>query len=195
MTVARESTKRVLEAIDEFSGPLLGAAIRRQRTWRRLPRDPRIPGGLRADLRDHQLHAELGAPGDAFFKISVEGRPIYTVYIDRPDSIAQNPNAVVKAAQIILALEEWAYAYEQKNRYEYAGGAMIPKVAIGAVRGGTPTKPLHTSALLVRQMLSVEVLDVAANNHRDKFRRIPGSKITAGLPGGLGLHRASRRAL
>jgi acetylornithine deacetylase/succinyl-diaminopimelate desuccinylase-like protein len=104
-------------------------------------------------------------PGDAFFKISVDGRPIYTVYIERPYPIAENPNAVVKAAQIILALEEWAYAYEQRNRYEYAGGTMIPKVAVGAVRGGTPTKPLHTSALCavyidVRIPLHRTILDV-----------------------------------
>ncbi|HKZ50644.1 MAG TPA: M20/M25/M40 family metallo-hydrolase [Dehalococcoidia bacterium] len=86
-------------------------------------------------------------PGDAFFKVTVDGRNIYTPYINRPYKLEENPNAIVKMAQVILALEEWALSYQESNRYEYAGGSMIPKVAIGAVRGGTPWRPLHTSAL------------------------------------------------
>jgi acetylornithine deacetylase/succinyl-diaminopimelate desuccinylase-like protein len=147
--------------VDEFSGP--------QFEGKGLGAEYLVTHGFQADFglicETTNFMVSWAQPGDAFFKITVEGRPIYTVYINRPYAIERNPNAVVKAAQIILALEDWAYSYEQKNHYEYAGGTMVPKVAIGAVRGGTPTKPLHTSALCtiyidVRIPLHRTIIDV-----------------------------------
>jgi acetylornithine deacetylase/succinyl-diaminopimelate desuccinylase-like protein len=84
--------------------------------------------------------------GKAFFKVTVFGLdvPIYTPYIQRPVPIEKNPNAIVRVAPLIQAIEGWAHEYEQKNRYECAGGVIVPRVNIGAIRGGVPYKIART---------------------------------------------------
>src|SRR5581483_5855927 len=80
--------------------------------------------------------------GKAFFKITVFGNdvPIYTPYIPRPTPSEKNPSAIVRMAGVIERIERWAWDYENRNRYECAGGTIVPKVNIGAVRGGVPWK-------------------------------------------------------
>jgi len=103
-------------------------------------------------IADHVLVAEATnfcptwvEAGDLWLKITVRGRGgIYTPYISRPVPIEENPNAIVKAAKIILALEEWAIDFERKNKYEFAGGTLIPKVNIGSIRGGLPYRASNT---------------------------------------------------
>ena len=84
--------------------------------------------------------------GKAFFKITVFGNdlPIYTPYIQRPVEIKNNPSAISRMSIMIQAVEEWAAEYEKKNRYECAGGTVVPKVNIGAIRGGVPWKITKT---------------------------------------------------
>jgi acetylornithine deacetylase/succinyl-diaminopimelate desuccinylase-like protein len=84
--------------------------------------------------------------GKAFFKITVFGDdlPIYTPYIQRPVPIEKNPSAISRMSKVIQAVEDWAVGYEQKNRYECAGGTVVPKVNIGAIRGGVPWKITKT---------------------------------------------------
>ena len=59
----------------------------------------------------------------------------------------QNPNAIVKMSKVITAIEEWAYNYEQRYRYEFPGGTVIPKANIGAIRGGLPYIPEVTAGV------------------------------------------------
>lgn len=84
--------------------------------------------------------------GKAFFKVTVFGDdlPIYTPYITRPTPIEKNPNAIVRMAPLLQRLDEWAYAYERRNRYECPGGVIVPRVNIGAIRGGVPYKITKT---------------------------------------------------
>ena len=84
--------------------------------------------------------------GKAFFKITVFGDdlPIYTPYIARPIPIEKNPSAIVRMAPLIQRIDEWAYDYEQKHRYECKGGVIVPRVNIGAIRGGVPYKITKT---------------------------------------------------
>jgi acetylornithine deacetylase/succinyl-diaminopimelate desuccinylase-like protein len=84
--------------------------------------------------------------GKAFFKITVFGNesPIYTPYIQRTSANAESPNAIVRMAGLIAALEQWAREYEARNRYESSAGTIIPKVNIGAIRGGVPWKITKT---------------------------------------------------
>ena len=84
--------------------------------------------------------------GKAFFKITVFGHdlPIYTPYITRPTPVEKNPSAIVRMGAFIQRIEAWAYEYEQKNRYECAGGVIVPKVNFGAIRGGVPYKITKT---------------------------------------------------
>lgn len=92
--------------------------------------------------------------GKAFFKITVFGddAPIYTPYIPRPTAIEKNPNAIVRMSSFIQRIETWADGYEKRYRYECPGGIMVPKVNIGAIRGGVPwkiTKSVQQCAIYV----------------------------------------------
>jgi acetylornithine deacetylase/succinyl-diaminopimelate desuccinylase-like protein len=112
-------------------------------------------------VADYALVAEgtdfgiVGAEaGKAFFKITVFGddAPIYTPYLPRPVSLEKNPNAIVRMSSLIQHVERWAGEYEKKNRYECTGGVMVPKVNIGAIRGGVPwkiTKSVQQCAIYV----------------------------------------------
>jgi len=84
--------------------------------------------------------------GKAFFKITIFGNefPIYTPYIHRPASLEENPNAIVRMSAFVQRIEEWANEYKEKNRYECAGGIVVPNVNIGAIRGGVPWKITKT---------------------------------------------------
>ncbi|OLC11823.1 MAG: hypothetical protein AUH29_18410 [Candidatus Rokubacteria bacterium 13_1_40CM_69_27] len=84
--------------------------------------------------------------GKAFFKMTVFGDdlPIYTPYIVRPTPVEKSPNAIVRMARLIERLDGWAYDYERRNRYECPGGVVVPKVNIGAIRGGVPYKITKT---------------------------------------------------
>jgi acetylornithine deacetylase/succinyl-diaminopimelate desuccinylase-like protein len=85
--------------------------------------------------------------GKAFFKITVFGHDlgIYTPYIQRPTPIGNSPNAIVRISKVIQLLEEWAFEYEKENRYVCRGGTVVPKVNIGAIRGGVPYKITRTA--------------------------------------------------
>ena len=70
--------------------------------------------------------------------------PIYTPYIPRPNPVERNPNAIVRMAPVLQKLEDWAFEYEKKNRYECKGGVIVPRVNVGAIRGGVPYKITKT---------------------------------------------------
>ena len=78
--------------------------------------------------------AECGA---AWIKVRVKGREIYTPRLQRGKSLQENPNAFVKAAQLILAIEEWAAAYEQRETTEFPWGSIVPKAQVLDVRGSS----------------------------------------------------------
>ena len=125
--------------------------------------------------------------GKAFFKITVFGNdlPIYTPYIQRPVPIEKNPSAISRMSKMIQAVEDWAVEYEKKNRYECAGGTVVPKVNIGAIRGGVPykiTKTVQQCAIYVDVRITPvqEPLDV-----RDELR---GSWTRPGSTGEVELY-------
>jgi acetylornithine deacetylase/succinyl-diaminopimelate desuccinylase-like protein len=84
--------------------------------------------------------------GKAFFKITVYGHDltIYTPYIERPTTIETSPSAIVRMSKFIQAVESWATEYQERNKYACAGGTVVPKVNIGAIRGGVPYKITKT---------------------------------------------------
>jgi acetylornithine deacetylase/succinyl-diaminopimelate desuccinylase-like protein len=118
--------------------------------------------------------------GKAFFKITVFGNdlPIYTPYIERPTPVEKNPSAIVRMAPLIQRIEEWAHRYERAHRYECAGGVIVPRVNIGAIRGGVPYKITKT----VQQCaIYVDVRTTPVQNPLDIREELRG------LVGGLGL--------
>jgi acetylornithine deacetylase/succinyl-diaminopimelate desuccinylase-like protein len=79
------------------------------------------------------VKAECGA---VWLKIRVKGRELYTPRLERGSSgLREHPNAFLKMAHVILALEDWAIKYEQRERHEFPGGTIIPKAQVVDVRG------------------------------------------------------------
>jgi acetylornithine deacetylase/succinyl-diaminopimelate desuccinylase-like protein len=87
--------------------------------------------------------------GKAFFKVSVLGHepPLYTPYVPRRKTIAESPNAIVRASAVIAALEEWAERYERDHTYRSDGGTVVPKVSVNAIRSGVPYKITKTPSI------------------------------------------------
>ena len=77
--------------------------------------------------------------GKAFFKVTVLGDSSrYTPYVTHPERIADHGNALVRVAPVIEALTDWGRRYEVEHEYRFDGGRCVPKVNIGAIRGGQP---------------------------------------------------------
>ncbi|MFC1902587.1 M20/M25/M40 family metallo-hydrolase [Chloroflexota bacterium] len=83
--------------------------------------------------------------GIAHFKITLFGGPtLYAPYINRPYTLKENPNAIVQMGKLMERIEDWALDYERKHTYISPAGTLIPKVNIGAIRGGAPSHPIVT---------------------------------------------------
>jgi acetylornithine deacetylase/succinyl-diaminopimelate desuccinylase-like protein len=79
--------------------------------------------------------------GKLFLKVTVYAGPSrYTPYVSRPVPALKSPNAIVRMAKLIDALEEWADGYEKRYTRKYSGGTVVPKAVIGCIRGGVPHK-------------------------------------------------------
>jgi acetylornithine deacetylase/succinyl-diaminopimelate desuccinylase-like protein len=125
--------------------------------------------------------------GKAFFKVTVFGNdlPIYTPYIERPTPIEKNPNAIVRMAPVLQRLEEWAYEYERRHRYEGPGGVVVPRVNVGAIRGGVPYKITKT----VQQCcLYVDVRITPAQNPLDVREELRDLVAGVGMAGEVELY-------
>ena len=70
---------------------------------------------------------------------------MYTPRLQRPDALADHPNAVVKAAAVGSAIESWAIEFEARRTRETSCGTMAPKAQVGAFRGGIPWRPNRSS--------------------------------------------------
>lgn len=119
--------------------------------------------------------------GKAFFKIGVEGDepPLYTPYLPRPTGIADSPNAIVRASALIQAIEEWAYDYEREHTYECAGGTVVPKVSVNAIRSGVPYKITKTPTIC---QLYVDVRITPQQDPRSVERELREVVERAGVP-------------
>ncbi len=72
--------------------------------------------------------------GDLRLRISVKGRRVYTPRLIRGDAWSENPNPHEKAAHLIVALEEWARRYQEREVMEFWGGTIIPKAQVQQIR-------------------------------------------------------------
>ncbi len=88
-------------------------------------------------------------PGKAHFKVTVHtDQPrYYTPYLPRPTTMTAAPNAIVRAAEVIRAFEEWAHDYERRHTCESESGTVIPKASINAIRAGYPFNVTSTPQL------------------------------------------------
>jgi acetylornithine deacetylase/succinyl-diaminopimelate desuccinylase-like protein len=134
-----------LEPVDEFQGPAhLGKDLGARYA---------IAHGV---IGDAALVAEATGnaigwvqPGKAFFKVTVlGGEPLYTPFTPPEPDPVKNPNAIVRLAPVITALNRWTAEYADRV-YECPGGTVVPKATIGAVRSGRPDKITKSTELAV----------------------------------------------
>ena len=61
--------------------------------------------------------------GKAFFRVDVLGHepPLYTPYLPRPTSRAESPNAIIRATEVIEAIEQWAGAIRARAHLPLRG--------------------------------------------------------------------------
>ena len=83
--------------------------------------------------------------GATYFKVSLSGRNMYTPRLLRTDQLADHPNAIVRAAAVIQAIESWAVEFEARRTTETSSGTMAPKAQVGAMSGGLPWRPNRSS--------------------------------------------------
>jgi acetylornithine deacetylase/succinyl-diaminopimelate desuccinylase-like protein len=84
--------------------------------------------------------------GKAFFKVTIHGEDqFYTPFVPQQQAGPEHPNAIIRAATVIPALQAWACAYEERFRFEGPDGTIVPKAVIGAIRAGNPYHITRTS--------------------------------------------------
>ena len=83
--------------------------------------------------------------GAAYYKITLRGRNMYTPRLLRPEALADHPNAIVKAARVVEAVEAWATEFEAARSGPTPCGDVRPKAQVGAIRGGIPWRPNRSS--------------------------------------------------
>jgi acetylornithine deacetylase/succinyl-diaminopimelate desuccinylase-like protein len=95
--------------------------------------------------------------GVYYYQMTVRGRLMYTPRMVRGESLGDHPNAVVKAAHLIVALEEWAVGYEESRTRMFEGVEVRPKAQVTTVRGNLPWRPAR-SAPLASMVIDVRTL-------------------------------------
>jgi acetylornithine deacetylase/succinyl-diaminopimelate desuccinylase-like protein len=101
--------------------------------------------GVRADYALVAETTNLGLCwyncGAAYYKVTLAGRNMYTPRLLRPERLSDHPNAIVKAAVVVDAIEHWAAAFEASRSGPTPCGEVRPKAQVGAIRGGLPWRP------------------------------------------------------
>lgn len=109
--------------------------------------------------------------GATYFKVTCRGRNMYTPRLERPDSPEDHPNAIVRAAALVGAIEDWAIEYQQRLTHETSSGIMSPKAQVGAIRGGIPWRPNRSSTYAA---LYVDVRTVPGQDISELHRELMG---------------------
>lgn len=132
-----------LAAVDEFSGPRYVGEGFGARTL--------VEHGVLADYALVAETTDFGVTwvesGTAWFQLRFHGRSIYAPRSYRTAAPGDHPNAVVQAASAVGVLEAWGERYERAHRRAYGPHEVVPKVTVGAIRGGAPYSPARTAGL------------------------------------------------
>jgi acetylornithine deacetylase/succinyl-diaminopimelate desuccinylase-like protein len=83
--------------------------------------------------------------GAIYYKVTVRGQNMYTPRLIRNAQLIDHPNAIVKAASVVQAIESWAIEFEAKRTGPTPCGEVRPKAQAGAIRGGIPWRPNRSS--------------------------------------------------
>ena len=83
--------------------------------------------------------------GAAYYKITLRGKNMYTPRLIRGETLATQPNAIVRAASVVELIETWAVDFEVSRTTQTECGMMRPRAQVGAIRGGIPWRPNRSS--------------------------------------------------
>lgn len=147
-----------LEPVDEFRAP--DYSSREFGTRYVISRGAIADYAVVAEATDFRLgYVEAG---NLFLKLTVHGQepPLYNPFVERAGG-GPSPNAIVRLAEVVGKLEPWALEYEKRNTWDGPGGTVVPKVNVGAIRGGLPYKISKTAET------AVAYLDVRLNPEQD----------------------------
>lgn len=107
--------------------------------------------------------------GASYFKVTLRGRNMYTPRLERPERLQDHPNAIVRAAAVVEAVERWAVEVERRRTIETPCGTMAPKAQVGAIRGGIPWRPNRSSTFTA---LYVDVRTLPGEDVRPLHREL-----------------------
>lgn len=98
-------------------------------------------GGVAPDFAIAAEGTDFGvnwaASGYAWFRVSLYGQSIFAPILDHAQTPRDNP--IVRMGKVVEAVTAWAERFEAEHRYESDGGGIaVPKVQVGAIRGGNP---------------------------------------------------------
>jgi acetylornithine deacetylase/succinyl-diaminopimelate desuccinylase-like protein len=127
--------------------------------------------------------------GAAYFKVSLQGTGYYTPRLPPREALKDHPSAIVRMATVIQAIEKWAVEYEERNQVEYPVGIMVPKVAIGAIRGGRPFSPSTGGD---ECSIYIDVRVPPAVSFIDVEKELTGVVLSQGLGGEVELYMARK---
>ncbi|MSP97094.1 MAG: M20/M25/M40 family metallo-hydrolase [Betaproteobacteria bacterium] len=119
--------------------------------------------------------------GIAWFKLTwISDAPrYYGPYLPDRTTMRESPNMIVRAAYAVEILERWGTDYQLKYSYQSSGGPVVPKVFVGAVRGGDPT---GISAAPQVCSLYLGAFTVPDHNPMDLKEEISETLKAAGVP-------------
>jgi acetylornithine deacetylase/succinyl-diaminopimelate desuccinylase-like protein len=83
--------------------------------------------------------------GANYYKVTVRGRNMYTPRLKRGATLREEPNAILKAAHVVTAIETWAVEYTRSHSGMTVCGPVVPNAQVGAIRGGIPWRPNRSS--------------------------------------------------
>jgi acetylornithine deacetylase/succinyl-diaminopimelate desuccinylase-like protein len=174
-----------LEPVDEYPAPIFMA----KEVGTRYVLNRGFVGDFALVAEGTDFHVGWTEAGKAFFKIKIFGDepPVYTPYVTRTSEVS--PNAIVRIVPVIQRIEGWAKEYETKNRYESAGGIIVPRVSIGAIRGGLPYKITKTAQVCA---LYLDVRITPVQNPEQVRREVHEVLAGVGVPFELELYTYRR---
>ncbi len=76
--------------------------------------------------------------GYAIFRIRLFGDEAFTPVTPSPEDHRAHPNPIYRLGDAVAALNDWGRRYEKGARVMTPEGEAVPRVQIGAVRGGVP---------------------------------------------------------
>ena len=140
-------------------------------------------GGVAPDYAISAEGTDFGinwaACGYVDFRISLYGQGVFTPILEHSEALHEHPSPLVRIAPLIEVVQRWARDFEVRHRYESAGGTAIPKVQIGALRGGNPQAMSAGSEICVLYLhVNLTPAQTIADVDRDLKRALRAARIT-----------------